>query len=458
MASEWRALCATWACTAVSLLAGCAAPVAGAAPDAVQQHAASGAAIGAGRLVIVGGALERDNAEVYRAFIEALADAPNDSVAVIGAASAGPSGAARRFGEAMVSHGFAPEKLIFVRLAVRDDDETPDVDEAEWTGNAGNPVEIAKIEASGGVWFTGGDQSRLTDLLFDEDGAATPMLRAIRERLAAGAVVGGTSAGAAAMSRTMITGGDTLATLLQIDSPLLRAGDSDGVVEVTVSNGPTGETLGMGPGLGFFSVGIVDQHFDARARLGRLAAALGALPPAERLGFGVDEDTAMIVDLERQSITVAGTGGVTVVDGRHGGWSETSGRMTIDDVIVSVVSVGDVVDLAKLVVTPAAFLNPTLKNEYYDSPVTSAGGIAVPPSGLADLLGEALLDNSATATFERLAFDAASGRGVLYRFSQQRDGAKGFWGRDERGNARYTITGVELDILPVTVDVTQLAP
>ncbi|MDJ0701397.1 MAG: cyanophycinase [Woeseiaceae bacterium] len=395
-----------------------------------------------GTLVIAGGAVKPGNAAVFGAFIDAI---PGDGrIAVISAASGAPVESANRFQQALSSRGIDSSRVVHVRLAVSDDESTPLVDERRWAGNADDPDEIAKIADADAVWFTGGDQSRLTQVLLDDDGRATPLLVRIRERHAVGAAIGGTSAGAAIMSDPMITGGETLATLL--------AGRA------------TGERLSTGRGLGFFECGLVDQHFDARSRLGRLAVALERVDADCRLGLGIDEDTALVFDPASRSAMIAGSGGVTVIDARAAEWQHAESGVSVRGIVVSVLSPGDRFGLESGRYENADYLEPTVGNEYNDTPPVSAGGIAVPFAGLARLLGEQLLDNEGAASLDSYSVfiaetagqeSAVSGAGVLYRFRQADDSA-GYWGYDENGKSRYSSINVRLDIIPV--DLTVRAP
>jgi len=140
---------------------------------------------------------------------------------------------------------------------------------------------LVEIAASTGVFFTGGDQARIMDVLADAE-----LLRAIRERHAQGVVFGGTSAGAAVMSLRMITG-DGDFTLIDGDQVVVREG------------------LGLLPGV------IVDQHFVKRQRQNRLFG-LVLKHPQER-GVGIDEDTALLVTAGRHA-EVVGKGPVLLVD------------------------------------------------------------------------------------------------------------------------------------------------
>ena len=134
-----------------------------------------------------------------------------------------------------------------------------------------------------GVFFTGGDQARIMDVLADPE-----LLDALKERFAAGVVFGGTSAGAAVMSTRMITG----------------EGD------FTVIDG---DKVEVRPGLGLVEGVIVDQHFVRRQRENRLFG-LVLKHPGER-GVGIDEDTALLVTSGRYA-EVVGKGPVMLVDAK----------------------------------------------------------------------------------------------------------------------------------------------
>jgi cyanophycinase len=133
----------------------------------------------------------------------------------------------------------------------------------------------ALLRAATGVFFTGGDQQRITSII---GGTATDS--ALQSLVASGAVVlGGTSAGAAMMSGTMILGGD-------------------------------GHAVTTGPGLEFLPGVVIDMHFAERGRLNRLLSAVARYP--HELGLGIDEDTAILAG--DGHFEVLGSGSVTVVD------------------------------------------------------------------------------------------------------------------------------------------------
>jgi cyanophycinase len=262
------------------------------------------AAASAGHLLIAGGELSRENGAVYRAFID---NRPEDSpgIVIIAAASEYPTDSAARAAEALEHHGVSIDDIVAVRLAVTDDPDTADIDESSWASNVSNAEEIAKIETAGAIWFTGGDQARLSEALLDENGADTLMMAAIRIRLSRGAIIGGTSAGAAAMGDPMIVRGDPFSSLF---GPIATA--------ISQADDRAPEPLTLAPGLGLFRFALVDQHFAQRGRIARLAQAVMAQSVTRRIGLGIDEDTALLVDLAASRGEVIGTGAVTLVDGR----------------------------------------------------------------------------------------------------------------------------------------------
>jgi cyanophycinase len=150
-------------------------------------------------------------------------------------------------------------------------------------GEAEKASALGQISRASGVFFTGGDQARIMDVLADRE-----LLAAVKARFAAGAVFGGTSAGAAVMSARMITG----------------EGD------FTVIDG---DEVEQRPGLGFVEGVIVDQHFVKRQRENRLFGLV--LKHPEERGVGIDEDTALLVTGGRYA-EVVGRGPVVLVDAK----------------------------------------------------------------------------------------------------------------------------------------------
>ncbi len=403
---------------------------------AIYCTAIPSAQAGSGTLVIVGGALDPDNEQIFESLIEA-APGTTPRFAIIPAASGYASDSAERFRIRLESHGVPRKQIDTVKLAMVDDPETDDIDESTWSSNASNPAEIDKIRNADAIWFTGGDQLRTTSLLLHDDGVETPMLTAIRNRLASGAVIGGTSAGAAIMSSPMIGRGDPLQSLLLSPISAVQIGhDTD-----------TG-ALALADGLGFLPNSIVDQHFDRRHRFGRLARALAEGGDRGRLGIGVDENTAIIVSLETGEARIVGEAGVTIIDASSAKWA-TAGAFAVTNLRVHYLSDGDTIDLYKRSIVPAGGKAPTKDNENFDTPAAGGAGILSPAISLRSILTRHLTDNSSTDSFEHVTFDG-TGKGVRLRFVQ--DGETDAWlGQDRAGEDRYTVTSVRMDIEPVSV-------
>jgi cyanophycinase len=135
-----------------------------------------------------------------------------------------------------------------------------------------DPANVSMLRHAGGIWFVGGDQQRITHALCNPDGSKTPALDAIWDAYRGGAVIGGTSAGAAIMSRVMFAN-----AMSALDT--IKYGITRGVQ--------------VGPGLGFLGADwFVDQHFLARGRLPRALEAMRDF--GFKYGIGVDEDTAVV--------------------------------------------------------------------------------------------------------------------------------------------------------------------
>lgn len=391
-----------------------------------------------GTLVIVGGALSPDNDAVHAAFIEAARAHAGPGVAprflIIPAASGVPSDSARAFTAQLVRRGVEASQVAVARVAVRDDETTPEMDESRWTSGGLAPEEVAKATQAHGIWFVGGDQARIVATLKTAKGEDTPLLTAIRRRLAEGAVIGGTSAGAAIMSEPMILQGDSLPALLH---------------PVGGSDTPDGEALALGRGLGFFPGVLVDQHFDRRARLGRLARAVATLPQAQRLGFGIDENTALVVDLTRRSARAIGARGVTVLDARKAEIAGPKADFRLGPSRLTVISGGDRLDLTTLAVVPADSKRPVRVSRSAASRPRVAEGLATPASRLDTWLAEELVGVAAARRIERPSF-VPGGKGVLYGFARTPTTAA-YQGRDADGHDHDTIIDVAFDISPIQV-------
>lgn len=220
-----------------------------------------------GHIVAIGGAEDKTSELAILRRVFALAPQGNDEVAVIATASSIPE-------QLLPSYEAAFKRLGASRvhaLNIQDRQQAADTDN------------VLRIQRSGVIFFTGGDQLRLTTVLGGSD-----TLRAVRERLREGAVVAGTSAGAAAMPSTMIYNGAAADALRK------------GAVNMTF-------------GLGFVRGMVIDSHFLERGRFTRLME-VGASNP-EQLGVGLGEDAAVIIHPGRILETI-GPGHVIIIDSR----------------------------------------------------------------------------------------------------------------------------------------------
>jgi cyanophycinase len=217
-----------------------------------------------GWIVPIGGAEDKESSPaILRRFVQLAGGANADIVVIPTASQSRDTGARyeRLFGE-----------LGAERVSAIDFDTRRDAEE---------PARIARLEQASGVFFTGGNQLRLTTLI-----GGTPVAKAVRALNASGVPVAGTSAGAAFISEHMIAFGDEGST-------------------------PIAGSVRLAPGLGLTNRFIIDQHFRQRDRLGRLLTALAYNPFA--VGLGLDEDTAAFIDPDN-NVHVEGSGGITVVD------------------------------------------------------------------------------------------------------------------------------------------------
>jgi cyanophycinase len=217
-----------------------------------------------GWIVPIGGAEEKENSpQILRRFVE-LAGGDCADIVVIPTASLLRSTGRRYeilFGE------MGAKRVTSIDFDTRRD--------AEEDGR------LERLQQATGVFFTGGNQLRLSTLI-----GGTSVARAVRQMNAAGIPVAGTSAGAAFISEHMIAFGDEGST-------------------------PVAGSVRLAPGLGLTNRFIIDQHFRQRDRLGRLLTALAYNPFA--VGIGLDEDTAAFIAPDN-TVNVEGSGSITVVD------------------------------------------------------------------------------------------------------------------------------------------------
>jgi cyanophycinase len=254
-----------------------------------------------GTLIIIGGHEEREPSSERAILKEVAARVDGGKLVLATVASHHPEGYFEEYQRAFRDLDVGE----LVELYVEDRSE------------AGDQDKLRVLDDAAGVFFSGGDQLRITSQIGDS--AIEEKVRRLYER---GGVIAGTSAGASVMSETMLVKGTSQETH--------RIGD-----------------LHMAPGLGLIRDVIIDQHFAERGRFGRLIGAVAHNPRV--LGIGVDENTAAVV--EGGSLTVLGSGAVYIVDGSRVTYSnlaEARSEVTLSmhNMTVHVLAEGDRFDLA----------------------------------------------------------------------------------------------------------------
>jgi cyanophycinase len=182
------------------------------------------------------------------------------------------------------------------------------------------PEYTERIRKADGVMFTGGNQLRLS-MIF----GGTEFLRVITERyMNEKFVIAGTSAGAMAMSNTMIYQGSSTGALLK------------GEVKITT-------------GLAFIKDVIIDSHFVTRGRFGRLAQAVASNPGC--IGIGLGEDTGVLVT-EGNRMEAIGSGLILIFDGHNIRYSNIAdlpegAPISIENLVVHVMAKGNFYQLSE---------------------------------------------------------------------------------------------------------------
>jgi cyanophycinase len=248
-----------------------------------------------GKLVIIGGAEDKkDDRTILKEFVQ-LAGGSKARIVVMTVATDLPEEVGDEYTK------------VFKELGVKD---VRVVDVSERT-EAENAESLKSVKRATGLYFTGGDQLHITSLL-----GGTEMNALLHERREAGVVFGGTSAGAAMMSNSMIIRDDT--------NGAPRFGD-----------------VNIGPGLDLLPGTMIDTHFSQRGRFGRLLTAVAHYP--QDIGIGIDENTGVVVDGDEFS--VIGENTVSIVDAGTITYTNLPGLarhepLTLHGVVVHVLSEG----------------------------------------------------------------------------------------------------------------------
>jgi cyanophycinase len=286
--------------------------------------------------------------------------------------------------------------------------------------SAHDPQVAAALRACAGFFFVGGVQSRVTAAL-RPGRTPTPAFDAIWQRWLEGAVVSGSSAGAAIMSDPMIAGGSSAGALAR------------GVRFITPTAADQGDQsddtgVAIEPGLGFFRGGLVDQHFLARGRFARLIVAVLELEEFT-LGFGTDENTALVAEGPR--LWPVGASGVVIVDSRDA-QRDSAGFASVR---LHLMSRGDTFDLdtRQLAIAPDKAALPP-----------DPGDLQVPPDPLAPWALLHLLNRFGRSQSTEVVLPVPSGRMVLRKTADFR--AASYAAPGVQGTpAGLSLTGLLLD-------------
>ena len=225
--------------------------------------------------------------------------------------------------------GGAQSKILVVPFAASDAEDTGSYHAEEFRsygvtadyvafkkGEADLAENLQKFDGVTGVFFSGGDQNLLTEMLL-----GTTFLEQIKEVYLKGGVVGGTSAGAAVMSAIMITG-DEIINQSSNPFPFIKK-----------------ENIVTTEGFGLINFAIIDQHFIQRRRENRL---ISLVIEHNLSGIGIDESTAIIYNGNR-TFEVVGDRSVMVLEPHfiNQPREDENGNLSVDAITLRLFLSGD---------------------------------------------------------------------------------------------------------------------
>ena len=283
-----------------------------------------------GKLIIAGGNLKSNYKKIQRLLIE-YAGGTDAKIAIVPTASGvEPSSTMKTVANLWIELGMNPNNIIKLPIY----SETG----KNWTEPAlGDNEEILQmLQGVTGFWFTGGDQYYTHKAFIRKDGTDTKILKEMKTIYKNGGVIGGTSAGAAIMSSVMIASGNSFSAFN--NAAVYGYEDYDDAAA------PRHQKLRLVKGLGFFTEGVIDQHFDIRPRVVRLIRAVTDHFTNLDMGYGISEGTAMIYDLESKCITVAGSGAIYILDCTNIQRAGHDESFAFENVILDLIKEGDSFD------------------------------------------------------------------------------------------------------------------
>ncbi len=379
-----------------------------------------------GHLVIIGGGLRPENSAVYDRLIRYAGGADTARFGIFPTASLSPADA-ERFARNLVSRGIPKTQIQIVDLMA-----------ANAERQASNPAIVEQIGQCTGLFFSGGDQRRITRALLKPDGTETPALEAIRAVWKRGGLIAGSSAGAAVQGNPMITVSGLPDDSMDQGMDALDFGR-------TTESSRRGVLVSRG--LGLFRGGLIDQHFTQfRGRLARLTRVV--IESKVRFGFGIDENTALDVAPD-ETIEVIGTGQVTIVDAADATCEDGPLGCRMANIRLLCLAAGDRFDPR----TGEAQVFRG-KKQIVEGAEEYNGNFPIPDISGTDAVLQALINGLANNTSRKqvaftLKYNQHYGHGYRFTFWET-DETRSYTG-DVNGDESYSVVGVRLNIDPVVM-------
>ena len=369
-----------------------------------------------GSLVIIGGGLRGDNADVWQRVVK-LAGGRGSRIAVFPSAAGNPERSAQTIIGYLRKWG-ADAYLVPVAVRLAGSDYKKAADDAALA---------EKIRRSDGIYFAGGDQGRITKALVREDGSQTAVLEAVWDVYRRGGVIAGSSAGAAIMSSTMFSNPKAVLAMLQ-------TGIADG--------------RELGPGLGFIGDDVfVDQHLLVRGRFARMIPAM--LAKGYHIGLGIDEDSAMVVNAQRE-VEIIGYKGALLIDLSRAEWDKDSPHLNVRNAVISYLDRGDKFNISSHMFSPSkdkmgGRIDPTRtlgRGAVYSNDVLGN-------SAVIDLMERLIDSNQEEAVGIASGNPRAGGNevGFEFRFTKTPDSV----GYVSSVAEAYSVLNIRLDIRPIDI-------
>ncbi|WP_049907651.1 cyanophycinase [Haloferax elongans] len=415
---------------------------------------------GEGDLFMAGGGLAtyENGSRIYERVIDSVGGESEAKIAIVPAASGTPVQSGEGWKQDFVDAGVPESNIEVLPLATQDDPNTA-YDESNWATNGDNQSVANTVNESNVIWFSGGAQNRIIDVLKKgtNNGEDTLVASAIRSQHEChGAAIGGSSAG------TTMAGDD-----------MPGAGDSYGAVRDGVS---LTDTYGQSDdfrvwatqGMGFLDVGVIDTHFQQRGRVARLARLMVYENSAEdlerqTLGFGVGENTTLVFRGDTTTAEVYGENGVTIID-----TSDTVVDRSVpgDDDAVNMTNIEvhyltryDSFDYGgsslSFNIDTTGKTYDTDESPYYDGNSDQAAWIYNTAS--VKMMTEDLVDNTETKVVgtelgNGTDYYAGGDKGVKVVYTQDAD-TQGWWGDNyDDGVGRYAATNIRMDLYSYTAE------